>query len=110
MDLNHLFVISEQRGKGVGEALLAGALTLARELGCSYFTVGTSSKNVDAQRFYRKMGFEPMAAGSQRFKIELAAPLAIAKAGIAGNEDAELNALADVRRDQRVIKVRLGKL
>jgi GNAT superfamily N-acetyltransferase len=54
--LNDLFVASEMRGKGVGEALLKAAEDMGRELSWKGMVLETASDN-PAQRLYERMGW-----------------------------------------------------
>ncbi len=72
MDLHHLFVAPEARGRGVGVALVHAAAREAEAQGCAHLAVGTDPDNHRAQAFYRRLGFEdvPPAAGP-RFRLPL---------------------------------------
>jgi len=54
--LNDLFVCPSQRGGGVGEALIAGALDVARERGAPVVRWFTAQDNHRAQRLYERVG------------------------------------------------------
>lgn len=54
--LEDLFVEPEQRGHGIGEALLAHLAGLAAERGCGRFEWSVLDWNVNAIRFYERMG------------------------------------------------------
>ena len=47
------------RGKHIGKALYEAAVNLARENGCYNFTLNVWSCNINALRFYEKMGLVP---------------------------------------------------
>ena len=47
------------RGKHIGKALYEAALNLARENGCYNLTLNVWSCNINALRFYEKMGLVP---------------------------------------------------
>lgn len=55
--LAELYVIPDRRGQGLGRALLAHTLALARELGCDRIELGTSEDDVAARKVYEKAGF-----------------------------------------------------
>lgn len=57
LDMHHLFVEAEFRGRGTGRALVEGCIAKARALGCDYLTVGTHPDNGPAQAFYESLGF-----------------------------------------------------
>lgn len=72
MDMHHLFVAHDQRGTGVGRALIAETLSVCRALGCVAVTVGTDPKNVAAARVYQTAGFKPVPPPGPRFRMRLA--------------------------------------
>jgi len=55
--LAELYVVPTRRGQGLGRALLAHTLDLARSLGADRIELGTSEDDVAARRLYTKMGF-----------------------------------------------------
>ena len=67
--LNDLYVAPEWRGGGVGEALVAAALDIARERGASHLRWFTALDNRRAQRLYERLGAER----SSWFQYEIAA-------------------------------------
>lgn len=71
MDLHHLFVQVESRGKGLGKALVQAALDMARTEGCAYLTVGTAPQNAEAAQFYPALGFVSYTPEGQRFWYDL---------------------------------------
>jgi GNAT superfamily N-acetyltransferase len=54
--LEDLFVEPAMRGRGIGEALLTRLAQLAAERGCGRFEWSVLDWNVDAIRFYERMG------------------------------------------------------
>ena len=54
--LEDLFVEPEQRGRGIGQALLTRLAELAAERGCGRFEWSVLDWNVNAIRFYERMG------------------------------------------------------
>jgi GNAT superfamily N-acetyltransferase len=56
--IDELVVDQDHRGGGVGTKLVAHAVTVAKELGCSEIGVGTESENKSARKFYKKCGFD----------------------------------------------------
>jgi len=56
--LEDMVVTDNARGTGVGSLLLAQAQELARNNACRRLTLLTDAENLDAQRFYRRQGFE----------------------------------------------------
>lgn len=65
--LNDLYVRSERRGGGVGEALIAAATAVARDRGAAYLRWFTAQDNHRAQRLYERVG----ARRSAWFEYEL---------------------------------------
>jgi GNAT superfamily N-acetyltransferase len=57
--LEDLFVRDEDRRKGLGEALVAGAIGRARERGCGRIELDVSQSNRGAWALYERMGFSP---------------------------------------------------
>jgi GNAT superfamily N-acetyltransferase len=55
--LAELYIVPPRRGQGLGRALLAHALDLARERGADRIELGTSEDDVAARKLYTKMGF-----------------------------------------------------
>ncbi|NNE51183.1 MAG: GNAT family N-acetyltransferase [Sulfitobacter sp.] len=71
MDMHHLFVRPDQRGKGLSHALIDASLNAARAAHCRYLTVGTQGDNRVAQRVYLRAGFDPLPPPGPRFRIKL---------------------------------------
>lgn len=57
--LEDLFVLADQRGRGVGRALLAHLARLAVERGCGRLEWAVLNWNQDAIRFYERLGARP---------------------------------------------------
>jgi ribosomal protein S18 acetylase RimI-like enzyme len=55
--LAELYVVPELRGRGMGRALLEGAIDLARREGADHMDLGTSEDDVAAMALYERMGF-----------------------------------------------------
>jgi GNAT superfamily N-acetyltransferase len=72
MDMHHLFVRENARGKGVGAALVKAALALAVEEDCAYLTVSTDPENSAAQGFYLTCGFAGYQPHAKRFRLDFA--------------------------------------
>jgi RimJ/RimL family protein N-acetyltransferase len=62
-ELETLSVLTDQRGKGIGESLLDAVWKRLAELGVEDMQITTTVTNVDAQRFYERQGF------AQRFTV-----------------------------------------
>jgi GNAT superfamily N-acetyltransferase len=50
-------VIGPRRGSGIGGAIVAAAVTLARARGCKSVELSSHKTRTDAQRFYARLGF-----------------------------------------------------
>jgi len=50
--------LGSRRGSGVGKKMMAGIMEIARKKGCKSMQLLTNKSRVDAQRFYRNLGFE----------------------------------------------------
>lgn len=61
--LDDLCVDGACRGRGVGRALYAAVLALARESGCYNVTLNVWTCNEGAMRFYEKCGLKPQKVG-----------------------------------------------
>lgn len=57
LNLHDLAVLPGARGRGVGEALLAGVTARARGLGCCKVTLEVREDNAPARRLYERAGF-----------------------------------------------------
>jgi ribosomal protein S18 acetylase RimI-like enzyme len=55
--LAELYVVPDRRGEGLGRALLAGAIELAREYGAEVIDLNTSDDDVEAIGLYESAGF-----------------------------------------------------
>ena len=73
VDMHHLFVAEDQRGTGVGRALIDASLERSKAMGCRYMTVGTHPDNKTAAEVYRAAGFEPLPPPGPRFQIKFEA-------------------------------------
>ncbi|MCY1127638.1 GNAT family N-acetyltransferase [Frigidibacter sp. RF13] len=74
LDMHHLYVEPDWRGRGVGARLVDAGIGLARLVGCSYLSVGTAPGNDPAEAFYLKRGFEARPVTGGRFRLSLEAP------------------------------------
>ncbi len=57
--LKELYVVPEERGRGVATALIESAMTELSKIGVKYIAVEFPTRNVVAQKFYEKLGFRP---------------------------------------------------
>ena len=60
VQLTHLVVAEGQRRRGIGQALLAGAVTWAEEVGADEIVASVLPSLRDANRFYARLGFAPL--------------------------------------------------
>jgi ribosomal protein S18 acetylase RimI-like enzyme len=51
------------RSRGIGEQLVQWAVAQARDKGCKLVELLTHNTRVDAQRFYKRLGFQPSHVG-----------------------------------------------
>lgn len=56
--LAELYVIPEQRGHGLGRALMVSAMELARSKGADYMDLGTGENDIAARALYESLGFD----------------------------------------------------
>lgn len=57
LELERIYVDSNQLGKGIGQLLLDKAIEIARKAGLIYIWLGVWEHNLNARRFYAKNGF-----------------------------------------------------
>ena len=62
-------VASSRRGQGIGSLMLRHAIGLAREAGAGVVQLTTNAGRVDAQRFYKSLGFEASHVG-MKFELQ----------------------------------------
>jgi ribosomal protein S18 acetylase RimI-like enzyme len=55
--LGELYVVPALRGRGIGRALMAQVITLARSEGADYIELNTGEDDVAARRLYESLGF-----------------------------------------------------
>ncbi len=73
MDLHHLYVEEDQRGTGIGKALVAASLAATRAQECRYMTVGTHPDNHAAAALYAGLGFDTLPPPGPRFRMKFPA-------------------------------------
>lgn len=73
MDLHHIFVDPDRRALGVGKAMMARSIEIARQKGCAYLTLVAADENVKAQQFYERLGLERIDGHGVRFSLDLRA-------------------------------------
>lgn len=64
-------VRADQRGRGVGAAMIGHAIDLARAAGCGAVELSSHASRVDARRFYERLGFVASHVG---MKLSLSQP------------------------------------
>ena len=72
LEINQLYVRPAYRSHGVGHNLVAIAREEGRRLGCAYITVGATTGNFKAHRFYETLAFTPRPVTGMRFQQALA--------------------------------------
>ncbi len=55
-----LYVAKSQRGRGLGEDLLARLAGIVRKRGATFMQLSVDNHNIRGQSFYRRIGFKPM--------------------------------------------------
>jgi ribosomal protein S18 acetylase RimI-like enzyme len=65
-EVTELFVVPEQRRRGVARRLMAQAEDIARGRGCSLIHVNAWRDNGEAQEFYRLAGYEAVEVGFEK--------------------------------------------
>jgi ribosomal protein S18 acetylase RimI-like enzyme len=63
--LAELYVVPEQRGRGVGRALMQAAISEARERGAETMDIGVDEPDRPARRLYESLGFTNRTGGSE---------------------------------------------
>jgi ribosomal protein S18 acetylase RimI-like enzyme len=58
IEVQRIYVIEPMKGKGIGKALIEKCCEIGREKGYASIWLGVWDKNVEAQKFYRKIGME----------------------------------------------------
>lgn len=71
LDLHHILVKSDFRGRGVGVALVDACKIKAREDACSFLQLATDADNLKAQAFYTALGFERLQTFPPRFVLQI---------------------------------------
>lgn len=70
MDMHHLFVQPDVRGRGVGRHLIEASIIQSKQMGCRYIMVGTHPDNKPAQEIYLAAGFALMDVSGPRFRMK----------------------------------------
>jgi GNAT superfamily N-acetyltransferase len=61
--LAELYVVPDQRGRGLGRALMEASLRLARERGAHSMEIGVDEPDTAARRLYESLGFSNRTGG-----------------------------------------------
>lgn len=72
LEIHQLYVRPAHRSHGIGHNLVTVAREEGRRLGCSYITVGATTGNFKAHRFYETLAFTPRPVTGMRFQQALA--------------------------------------
>ena len=70
LNIHDLAVLPDQRGKGVGSALLEAVAARAKERGCCKVTLEVIASNEGAQRLYRRHEFDSPTTGAPTLFME----------------------------------------
>lgn len=74
LNLHHLWVEPDRRGRGVARALVAAAEARAAEEGCAALLVSVEAENAAARGLYAAAGFEDLGRPAPRLRKRLEAP------------------------------------
>ena len=74
-ELKNIAVTPEWQGKGVGKALIAAAISSAKELGAERLEVGTGSSSINQLAFYQKTGFRMQRIAKNYFILNYDEPI-----------------------------------
>jgi GNAT superfamily N-acetyltransferase len=66
-EIKNMAVLTERQGRGVGRALVAAAIDIARREGRSTLTVATAAADIGNLRFYQRLGFRMSAIERDAF-------------------------------------------
>ncbi|MCW2667999.1 MAG: family N-acetyltransferase, partial [Frankiales bacterium] len=88
--MSHAVVSNRSKRRGAGKALVAAAAALAEERGIEQLVVSVNPGSRDANRFFARLGFAPLA-------VRRAAPVAVVRRSLAS---------ADVRPADHVVRRR----
>lgn len=79
LHLSHVVVLDHHRGRGAGRSLIAAAAAYADEQGFEHVMVSVPPQSREANRFYARLGFAPLA-------VRRIAPVAVLRRRLAANE------------------------
>jgi GNAT superfamily N-acetyltransferase len=66
-EVKNMAVLPERQGRGIGRALVAAAIELARAERCSTLLVATAAADIENLRFYQRLGFRMRAIERDAF-------------------------------------------
>lgn len=58
IEIQRIYVLDGLKGKGIGRLLVQKAVELGRSMKLDFVWLGVWEENIDAQRFYEKIGFK----------------------------------------------------
>lgn len=58
LEVQRIYVLEKCQGKGIGNLLMERSIEISRENDLNYIWLGVWENNIDAIRFYEKLGFE----------------------------------------------------
>ncbi len=70
VEIKNMAVVASHQGTGIGRALVAHALAMARERGATRITVATGAGDTGNLRFYQRLGFRMLAIERDAFTPE----------------------------------------
>ena len=82
IELKNMAVVPEQRGTGVGRALVASAMQRCRAEGWSQMVVATAAADIGNLRFYQRLGFRLLSIERDAFTPSTGYPNPIVIDGI----------------------------
>ncbi|MBE7384775.1 MAG: GNAT family N-acetyltransferase [Leptolyngbya sp. SIO1E4] len=62
-ELKQIYILSSEYGTGLGRTLFKHAFEVTRQANCRWIWLCVSDSNYRAQKFYKKLKFEPIAPG-----------------------------------------------
>ncbi len=77
--MSHAVVSNRYKRRGAGKALVAAAAALAEERGIEQLVVSVNPGSRDANRFFARLGFAPLA-------VRRAAPVAVVRRSLAAGD------------------------
>jgi len=100
--VSHALVLDRFRRRGAGKALVAAAASFAEEHGLDQLVVSVHPSSREANRFYARLGFAPLA-------VRRVAPVSVVRRMLASGEPRSVEQ-AVRRRPRRPARLRVGAL